>query len=71
MLAPLHLPKIDMNGVDQLIDGFHAVFFRDIGDMGVPGGCVEIGVAENVLDLAQAQPFLEQVGGKTMGKRVT
>jgi hypothetical protein len=43
-----------MNGVDQIVDGRHAVFFRDIGDMGIPGRCVGIGVAEKGLDMTKA-----------------
>lgn len=43
-----------MNGVDQIVDGRHAVFFRDIGEVGIPGRCIGIGMSEKGLDMAEA-----------------
>jgi len=43
-----------MNGVDQIVDGRHAVFFRDIGDMSIPHGCFWTGMTENGLDVTEA-----------------
>lgn len=43
-----------MNGVHQLIDCEHAVFFSDIGDMGVTGGGIGAGMTEQCLDMTKA-----------------
>lgn len=55
-----------MNGIHQIVDGRHAVFFRDIGDMGVPCCRVWAGVAEKDLDMTEAQTLFKQVGGKAV-----
>jgi len=43
-----------MNGVDQIVDGHHAVFFRDSGKMCVTGGGFRAGMAEKGLNMPQA-----------------
>ncbi|MFA6009256.1 MAG: hypothetical protein WC799_04670 [Desulfobacteraceae bacterium] len=43
-----------MDGVDQMVDGRHAVFFRDIGEVGVTGRGGGAGMAEKGLDVAEA-----------------
>jgi hypothetical protein len=43
-----------MNGVDQIVDGRHAVLFRDIGDMGIPNCSFWTGMAEKGLDMTKA-----------------
>lgn len=55
-----------MNGIHQIVDGRHAFFFRDIGDMGVSCCRVRVGVTENGLDVAEAQALFKQVGGKAV-----
>jgi len=43
-----------MEGVDQRIDGGQAVFFSDVGEMGIPSGGHGAGMPENCLDMAKA-----------------
>lgn len=43
-----------MNGINQIVDGFPAVFFRYIGDMGVPSSCFWAGMAKKGLDMTEA-----------------
>lgn len=42
-----------MDGVDQMVDGRHAVSFRDIGGMGVTGCGGGAGMTEKGLDVAE------------------
>ncbi len=42
-----------MNGVDQIVDGRHAFFFNDIGNMGITGGRVGICMAKKCLDMSK------------------
>lgn len=37
-----------------MVDGRHAVFFRDIGEVGVTGRSGGAGMAEKSLDMAEA-----------------
>ena len=41
-----------MNGVDQGIDGGNAVFFGNLGELGVSFGSVRVGMAQKELDMA-------------------
>ena len=43
-----------MKGVDQFVDGDHAVFFGNIGDMGITCGGIGAGVAKQCLNMAKA-----------------
>jgi len=43
-----------MKGVDQIVDGLHALFFRDIGEMGIPGCCTGTCMAEKGLYMTEA-----------------
>ena len=43
-----------MKGVDQRIDGGQAVFFREIGEVGISGRGRGAGMPENCLDMAEA-----------------
>ena len=43
-----------MKRVDQRIYGFQAVFFRELGKMGVPGSGRGTGMTKNCLDMAKA-----------------
>lgn len=64
----LHLPKIYMNSAEQLVDGCHAVLFRDIGEMSVTDGCFWAGMTEKGLDVAKTQALLKQMCGKTVAQ---
>lgn len=50
-----------MNCVDQIVDGCHAVFFRDIGDMGITGCCFGTGMAKKDLYVTKAQTSLKEI----------
>lgn len=63
-----HLPKIYMNGVDQIINDCLAVLFRDIGEMSVTDGCFGTGMAEKGLDVTKTQALLQQMCGKTVAQ---
>jgi hypothetical protein len=43
-----------MKRVDQRIDGGQAVFFSEIGEVGIPRGGQGAGMPENGLDVAKA-----------------
>jgi len=43
-----------MKGVDQLIDGDQAVFFRDVGKMSITCGGCGTGMAKQCLDMTKA-----------------
>lgn len=55
-----------MNGVDQIVDGRHAVSFRDICDMGITGCCFGTSMAEKGLYVTKAQASLKEIRGKTV-----
>lgn len=48
-----------MKGVDQLINGIQAVFFRDIGQMSITCGCRWAGMSEDHLNMTKAQAAFE------------
>ena len=48
-----------MKAVDQVINGFQTVFFRDIGQMGIACGCGWAGVPEDHLNMTKAQAAFE------------
>ena len=52
-----------MDRVDQIVDGCHAAFFRDAGEMSVTGCCFGAGMAEKGLNVTKAQALLKQMGG--------
>ena len=52
-----------MDRVDQIIDGCHAAFFRDAGEMSVTGCCFGAGMAEKGLNVTKAQALLKQMSG--------
>ena len=54
-----------MDRVDQIVDGCHAAFFRDAGEMSVTGCCFGAGMAEEGLNVAKTQALLKQMGGIT------
>ncbi len=53
-----------MQAVDQLVDGGCAILFGDVAQVGITRGGGGTGVAEQTLNMAQAQAAFEQVGGK-------
>ncbi len=57
-----------MNGIHQIIDDEHAVFFCQACDVGVAGCGVGIGVAEDCLDMPQAQALLKKMGCETVSE---
>lgn len=57
-----------MNGIHQIIDDEHAVFFCHACDMGVAGCGVGIGMAEDCLDMPQAQALLKEMGCETVSE---
>ena len=59
-----------MKGVDQVVYGRHAVFFRDIGDMSITGRCVGIGMTEKGLDVTKAQTLLKKMSGEAVPKKI-
>ena len=59
-----------MKVVHQIIDDEHAVFFCHACDVGVAGSGVRVGVAEDCLDMPEAQALLKKMSGETMAKGV-
>jgi hypothetical protein len=48
-----------MKGVDQVVNGGHAVLFSNVGQMSIACGCGGTGVAKDCLNMAQAQTLFE------------
>ena len=59
-----------MQTVQQAIDGGQGVGFSDLGQVGIAGRGGGAGMAEQILDVTQAQAAFEQVGGKAMAQGV-
>jgi hypothetical protein len=59
-----------MNGVNQGIDRGHAVFFGNLGELGVSFGGVRVGMTQKELDMTQAQATFQQMGGIAVAKRM-
>ncbi len=59
-----------MQGVDQGIDGGKAVLFSEMGKLGVTCGGVRVSMAQNGLDMTQAQAAFQQMRGKAVAKRM-
>lgn len=59
-----------MNGVDQGVDGGKAVFFGELGKLGVSFGSVRVGMAQKKLDMTQAQATFQKMGGIAVAKRM-
>ncbi len=59
-----------MEGIDQRINGGQAGFFGDISKVGVTGGCRRAGMAEQRLDMTEAQAAFKQMGSKAVPKGV-
>ena len=59
-----------MAGIHQILDDEHAVFFCDSCDVGVAGCAVGIGMAEDCLDMPQAQALLKEMGRETVSQGV-
>lgn len=64
------LAQIEVQGVHQLIDGAQAVLFGSLREVGIAGGGRRAGMAEQGLDVPQAQAAFQQMSGKTVPKRV-
>ena len=59
-----------MEGIDQGIDGGQAVFFRNIGQMGISCGGRGAGMTEEYLDMTKAQAAFKQMGCETVSQGV-
>ena len=59
-----------MEGIDQRINGGQAVFFGDISKVGVTRGCRRAGMAEQRLDMTEAQTAFKEMRGKAVPKGV-
>ena len=57
-----------MQGTDQAVNGGQAVLFRHLGQVSIASGGAGTGMAEQILNLAQAQATFEQMGGKTVSE---
>lgn len=52
-----------MDSVDQIVDGCHAVPFRDPSEMSVTGCCFRTCMAEKGLNVTETQALLKQMSG--------
>lgn len=59
-----------MEGIDQRINGGQAVFFGDISKVCVTHGCRRAGMAEQRLDMTEAQAAFKEMRGKAVAKGV-
>lgn len=59
-----------MEGVDQAVDGGHAVLLGNLGQMRIARGGDRACVPEQLLNVAQAQASFEQMGGKAVAEGV-
>lgn len=48
-----------MQRIDQVVNGGHAVLFCNVGQVGIASGCGGAGMAEQRLNVAQAQALFE------------
>lgn len=59
-----------MQAIDQVVDGGQTILFRDLGQVSIASGGGGTGMAEQALNMAQAQAPFKQMGGKTVAKGV-
>jgi len=59
-----------VEAIDQRIDGGQAVFFRNIGQMGISCGGRGAGMTEKNLDMTKAQAAFKQMGCETVAEGV-
>ncbi len=59
-----------MQAVDQTIDGGRGLLLGDIGQVRITCSCGGTGVAEQGLNMTQAQALFEQMGSETVSKGV-
>ena len=57
-----------MKGIDQLVNSGHGVLLCHLGQVRIASCCGRAGMAEQSLDMAQAQAPFEQMGGKTVAQ---
>lgn len=55
-----------MQAIEQVVDGGQAILLRDLGQVSIARGGGGTRMAEQALNMAQAQAPFEQVGGKTV-----
>ena len=53
-----------------MIDGGQGVGFRNLSQVGIAGGRGRAGMAEKILNMAQTQAALKQMGGKAVTQGV-
>lgn len=59
-----------MQAVDQTINSSGGFLFGHLGQAGITCGGGRAGMAEQALNMAQAQALFEQMGGKTVAQGV-
>ncbi len=57
-----------MQLIDQAVDTVCGIAFGDLGEACIACGGGGTGMAEQTLDMAQAQPVFEQMGGKAVAQ---
>jgi len=55
-----------MQAIDQVVDGGQTILLRDFGQVSIARGCGGTGMAEQALNMTQAQAPFKQMGGKTV-----
>ena len=57
-----------MKAIDQVVDGGQAILFCHLGQVCIASGCGGTRMAEQGLNMTQAQAPFEQMSGKTVAK---
>jgi len=57
-----------MKAIDQIVDGGQTVLLSYRGQVSIASGCGGTGMAEQTLNMAQAQAPFEQMSGKTVAQ---
>ena len=57
-----------MKAIDQVVDGGQTILLRHLGQVSIASGCGGTGMAEQALNMAQAQALFKKMGGKTVAK---
>jgi hypothetical protein len=54
--------------INELIDGGRRILFGGLGQACIQCGCGGVGMAEQALDMAQAQAAFQQMGGEAVAQ---
>ena len=57
-----------MKAIDQVIDSAQAILLRHLGQVSVASRCGRTGMAEQALNMTQAQASFEQMSRKTVAQ---